>query len=268
MSIDDIIYKAGISFPDDIIITEPRDLIIRLNKEAGIAESELSETFTKIFEFAMTSDKFKEIIPPGLSEGSRDTFKILVSTRFANSISNFEPNIVRISNLSKLNRNLVSPCVKILQSIDLINVKTFMRSQIVVPTPLTTPYINVLSGNLKSEYDQLLHVADEVKKDELTSESLKFLEDLETVFHIAKLAYDEVTVNYEIMEDLHNRIRGLVVKAQEYKREELIENLDEFLDIIKHIINVREKARKLGVRQVILEDTKERLGRARVFRVK
>jgi len=268
MKTENILNKANLAFPDDIVLLEPEIIAKRLQEKAGIQEKELPETLSNLFESAITSERFAETIPPGLTEGTVNAFKILVTTRLANFIRTVEPSIMKIANLSKLSRNFVSPYVTSLESFDLISTKPHMRGQLVFPTRLTTLYIDVVSGNLEKEYGRLKTVAKEVKRGELSGESLKFLEDLETAFHMTKLAYNESTVNYEIFEDLHNRVRELVVSARQSKNEEIIKNLDEFLDILGHIISVREKAKKMGVRPVILEDTKERLGRARVFRVK
>lgn len=268
MKTEHILDKANLAFPDDIVLLEPEIIVKRLQEKVGIHESELHEALTKLFELAIISEKFAETIPPGLTEGTVVSFKILVTTRLANSISTAKPSINTIAKFSKLSRNLVSPYVKSLEGFDLISIRPHMRGQLVLPTHLTTLYINVISGNMRKEYDRLERVANEAKRGELSSENLKFLEDLETVFHMTKLAYDEATVNYEIMEDLHNRVRVLVVKAKEGKNEEVIESLDEFLDILEHIIIVREKAKEMGVRPVILEETGEKLGRTRVFRVK
>ena len=268
MEIKNILNKANLAFPDDIVLLEPEIIAKRLQEKAGIRENELPETLLELFESAITSERFAETIPPGLTEGTVDTFKILVTARLANSISPTGSNIVAIAKFSKLSRNLVSPCVKFLEGFDLISVKPHMRGQLVLPTHLTTLYIDVISGNLRKEYNRLEMVTNEVKRGELSRESLKFLGDLETVFHMTKLAYNEATVNYEIMEDLHNRVRILVVKAKEGRNEEFMRNLDEFLEVLGHIISVREKAKEMGVRPVILEETEEKLGRARVFRVK
>lgn len=268
MKIQTILNKANLVFPDDIVLLEPEIVAKRLQEKAGVHENELPETMSKLFESAITSERFVETIPPGLTEGTVDVFKILVTARLANSINIAKPSIIAIAKYSKLSRNLVSPCVKFLEGFDLISIKPHMRGQLVLPTPLTTLYIDVVSGNLRKEYDRLETVANEAKRGKLSSESLKFLDDLETVFHMTKLAYNEATVNYEIMQDLHNRVRVLVVKAKEGKNEEIIKDLDGFLDILEHIISVREKAKEMGVRPVMLEETEEKLGRARVFRVK
>jgi hypothetical protein len=268
MNMKNILHEANLAFPEDIVLLEPEIIAKRLQEKAGIQEKELPETLSNLFESAITSDKFAKTIPPGLTEGTVDAFKILVTTRLANSIITVEPSIMAIANLSKLSRNFVGPCIKFLESFDLISTKPHMRGQLVFPTSLTTLYIDVVSGNLEKERRCLETVANEAKQGELSSESRKFLEDLETAFHMTKLAYNENTVNYEIFEDLHNRARELVVTARQGKNGDVIKNLDEFLDVIGQIISVREKAKKMGVRPAILEDTQEKLGRARVFRVK
>jgi len=267
MRIENILSKAKLAFPDDIVLLEPDVIAKKLQENAGIQKGELHETMSKLFECAMTSEGLPDTIPRGLTEGTIDCFKILSAARFANSIGG-APSITVIAKVSNISRNLVSPCVKFLEGIDLVITKPHLRGQLVIPTHLTTMYIDVISGNLGKEYDRLKTVADEAKRGEVSNESLDFLEYLETVFHIAKLAYDEATVNYEIMEDLHNRVRALVVKAKEGRKEETMKDLDEFLDILKHIISVRAKAKKMGVHPVTLEETDEKLGRARVFRVK
>ena len=70
------------------------------------------------------------------------------------------------------------------------------------------------------------------------------------------------------MEDLHDKVRALVVKAKEGKNAEIMNNLNELIDLLEHMMSVTERAKKMGVRPVILEETGEKLGRARVFRVK
>ena len=267
MEIDKILEKANLVFPDDIVLLEPDIIAKKLHEKAGIQKHDLSKTMSKLFESAITSQRFADTIPPGLTEAIVDCFKVLLTARLANSISN-AASIMAIAKFTNLSRNLVSPCVKFLEIIDLVNIKSHMRGQLVIPTHRATLYIDVISGNLENEYNRLKTVANEAKQGELSSESLKFLEDLETVFHIAKLAYNEATVNYEIMEDLHDRVRALVVKAREGKDAEITKNLDELLDLLEHIVSVREKAKQIGVRPVILEKTEEKLGRARVFRVK
>jgi len=265
--IETILNKANLAFPDDIVLLRPDILAEKLQEKAGIQKHLLAKTMSKLFELAITSEKLAETIPPGLTEGTIDCFKVLSTARLANSISS-AASIVEIAKLTKLNRNFVSPCVKFLESVDLVSTKPHVRRQLVNPTHLTTLYIDVISSNLENEYNRLKIVANEAKQGKVSNESLKFLEDLETVFHITKLAYNEATVNYEIMDDLHDRIRALVVKAKEGKDSETTKNVAALLDLLEHIVSVRKRAKQMGVGPIILEETKEKLGRARVFRVK
>ena len=267
MDVEDILDKTSLSFPDDIVLLEPDVIAKKLHERAGIQKHDLAKTMSRLFGSAITSKRFEGTIPPGLADGTIDCLKVLSTARLANSISS-APSILEIAKFAKLSRNLVSPCVRFLESIDLVKTKSHMRGQLVNPTRLATLYIDVISGNLENERTHLKTLANEAKRSELSGESLKFLDDLETAFHISKLAYNEATVNYEIMEDLHDRVRTLVVKAKEGKDAEITKNLDELLDLFEHIIRVREKAKQMGIRPVILEETGEKLGRARVFRVK
>jgi len=265
--LENILDKANLAFPDDIVLLEPDVLAKRLREKARIDKHYVPETMSKLFASAIRSERLAETIPPGLTDIAVFYFKILTTARLVNSISS-APSIKTIAEFTKLSRNLVSPCVKFLESIDLVTTKLHVRHQLAIPTRLTTLYVDVISSNLENECNRLREVANEAKQVKLSNESLEFLEDLETVFHIAKLAYKQATVNYEIMDDLHNRIRALVVKAREGNGAEVKKSLDELLDLFEHITGVRERAKRMGIRPVVLEETEEKLGRARVFRVK
>lgn len=268
MKTGEIVDRANLTFPDDVVFMEPKIISERLQRKANIPKRDLSRALSNLYESAIKSTGFPYLIPPGLEAGTVDMFKILVAARWANSIQTINPSLGTIAKLSKLNRNLVGSFIRFLEIFDLVSTKSHIRSQLVFPTVLTTLCIDVISGNLRNEHDHLKRVADEVKQDKLSSESLKFLDNLETAFHMTKLAYHETTVNYEIMEDLHNRIRELVVIAKEGRNEDFVKNAEQFLEMLRHISTVREKAKSLGVRPVILEDTGEKLGRAKVFRAK
>lgn len=267
MKIQNVMNRANLAFPDDILLSEPEFIAAKL-REARIPEHKLPEVLSTIFEGAIDIKNFADIVPRGLTEGTIDSFKILTTARWANFLQDVKPTISTVAKFSKLNRNFVSTFIRGLENVDLVCTQRHERSELVIPTPLATLYINALSGNVRKEYNLLKQVADEVKRDKISSRSLKFLEHLETAFHLAKLAYNENTLNYEIMEDLHSKVRELVVKARHDKDKEIVGNLAELLDIFEHMIKVREKATKMGVRSIILEKTGEKLGRARVFRVK
>ena len=265
MKIQKLMNKANLAFPDDILLSEPEFIAAKL-REIRVTEKKLPEVLSTIFESAMETKSFADIVPRGLTPGTIDSFKILTTTRWTNFLQDAKPTISTVAKFSKLNRNFVSTFIKGLENVDLVYTQRHERSELVLPTVLTTLFIDALSGNLRKECDLLKQIADEVKIDKISSQSLKFLEDLETAFHLVKLAYNENTLNYEIMEDLHSKVRELVVKAQH--EENIVENLTELLDIFRYLIDVREKATKMGVRPLILENTGDRLGRARVFRVK
>ena len=266
MSLESVLRKANLT-PKDIVVLEPDVIAERLHQKAGIQKDRLPGMISNLFESTISSDRFEEAIPPGLAEGTVDCLKVLLTARFANKIGK-APTIAEIAKFSGLSRNFVSPCVRFLENVDLVKTKQHMRGQLVNPTRLTTRYIDVISGSLRNECNILRDVAAEAKRGELSSESLQFLDDLETAFHISKLAHNKTTVNYEIMEDLHDKVRSLVVKAKEGKNAELMNNLNELIDLLEHMISVTERAKKMGVRPAILEETGEKLGRARVFRVK
>jgi len=252
---------------DEAISSEPSIIADKLISKGGVKISELPGIILPWVSSAFKSDGFIGALA-GLEEGSIDIFKVLVTARWTDFLQPVKPTIGMIAKYSHINRNSVSTIAKLLDSLDLVESSKDVRSQLILPTPLSRIYIDVLSGNLTEEHDRLERVLTEIRQDELTEESIKYLDDIETAFHLVKLAYDETTINYEIMDELHSRIREIVVKTSSGEKEEVIDKINGFLQDIDYINKVREKAKKLGLPTVVLEDTKERLGRARIFRVR
>jgi hypothetical protein len=252
---------------DEAISLEPSIIANKLISKGGVKTSELPGIILPWVSSAFKSDSLKRALA-GLEEGSINIFKVLVISRWIEYLQHVKPTISTIAKYSHINRNSVSTIVKLLDSLDLVESSKDVRSQLILPTHLSRIYIDVLSGNLTEEHDKLERVLTEIRQNELTEDSIKYLEGLETAFHLVKLAYDETTFNYEIMDELHNRVREIVVKTSSNEKEEVIDIINSFLQDIDYINKVREKAKKLGLPTVILEDTKERLGRARIFRVR
>lgn len=268
MKIEEIVKSAGLVFPDDIVLQEPKIVSAKLRRKSRMSDDKLAKTLLALSKQVIASDYFREIMPSGLEEPTVKMMKILVTTRWANYIETVKPSLTTISDLSNISRNVVSPCVRFLDVLDLINVRSHMRSQLISPTRLTTLFINAISGDLRNEHKQLREIVDAIRKGRFSRENMDFLENLETAFHIAKRAYNEDTMNYEIVKDLHSKVRELVVKAEEGKNKEFIRSSVEFMEMLEHITKTREKAMKLGLKPSILEDTGEKLGRAKVFRIK
>ena len=251
---------------NEAISSEPNIIADKLISE-DIKMGDLHEVILPWVSSEFESDEFERALA-GLEEGSKDMFKVLVTARWADFLQPVKPTIGMIAKYSRINRNSVSTIAKLLDSLDLVESSKDVRSQLILPTPLSRIYIDVLSGNLTKEHNRIERVLTEIRQDELTEDSIEYLEDLETAFHLVKLAYDENTINYEIMDELHSRVREIVVKTSSGENEEVIEKINEFLQDIDYINKVREKAKKLGLPKVVLDDTKERLGRARIFRVR
>jgi len=252
---------------DEAISSEPSIVADKLISKGDVNTSELPGIILPWVSSAFKSDGFKRALA-GLEEGSINIFKVLVIARWIEYLQHVKPTISTIAKYSHINRNSVSTIVKLLDSLDLVESSKDVRSQLILPTHLSRIYIDVLSGNLTDEHDRLERVLTEIRQEELTKDSLKYLEDIETAFHLVKLAYDENTINFEIMDELHSRVREIVVKTSSSEKGDVIDVVNRFLQDIDHINKVREKAKKLGIPIVILEDTKERLGRARIFRVR
>ncbi len=252
---------------DEAISSEPSIIADKLISKGDVKTSELPGIILPWVSSAFKSDGLKRAFA-ALEEGSINIFKVLVIARWIEYLQHVKPTISTIAKYSHINRNSVSTIVKLLDSLDLVESSKDVRSQLILPTHLSRIYIDVLSGNLTEEHDRLERVLTEIRQDELSKDSIKYLEDIETAFHLVKLAYDENTINFEIMDELHSRVREIVVKTSSSEKEEVIDVINRFLQDIDYINKVREKAKKLGLPTVILEDTKERLGRARIFRVR
>lgn len=251
---------------DETISSEPSIVADKLISK-DVPASELPGIILPWVSSELKSDGFVRGLA-GLEEGSIDIFKVLVTARWTDFLQAVKPTIGTIAKYSHINRNSVSTIAKLLDSLDLVESSNDVRSQLILPTPLSRIYIDVLSGNLTEEHDKLERVLTEIRQDELTEDSIKYLDEIETAFHLVKLAYDETTINHEIMDELHSRVREIVVKTSSGEKEEVIDKIDEFLQDIEYINIVREKAKKLGLTTVVLNDTKERLGRARIFRAR
>jgi len=252
---------------DEAISSEPSIVADKLISKGDVNTSELPGIILPWVSSAFKSDGFKRALA-GLEEGSINIFKVLVTARWTDFLQPVKPTIGTIAKYSHINRNSVSTIAKLLDSLDLVESSKDVRSQLIVPTPLSRIFIDVLSGNLTEEHERLQRVLTEIRQDELSEDSRKYLDDMETAFHLVKLAYDETTINFEIMDELHSRVREIVVKTSSGEKEEVIDKINGFLQDIDYINKVREKAKKLGLPTIILEDTKERLGRARIFRVR
>ena len=248
------------------ISSEPSITANRLVNGKHINEGELPEIILPWISSTFKSDDFARSLT-GLEEGTIDILKVLITAQWTDFLQPVKPTIGMIAKYSDINRNSVSTMAKLLDSLDLVESSKDVRSQLILPTPLSRIYIDVLSGNLNEEYDRLERVLAEIRQNELTEDSMKYLDDLETAFHLGKLAYDETTINHEIMDELHSRVREIVVETSSGE-EGVIDKISGFLQDIDHINSVREKAKRMDLPTVVLEDTKERMGRARVFRVR
>jgi phosphate uptake regulator len=134
------------------------------------------------------------------------------------------------------------------------------------PAHLTDLNTNILSGNLKKELVAMKKVVDEVKKGHLSPKNVDFLERLENAFRLAKSVFGIDTMNFEITKELHERSMKLLVEAKENKFDN--EDFEEFLQLIARMNEINDKVRKMKLQPIILEKTKEKIGRARVFRLK
>lgn len=252
---------------DEAISSDPSFIADKLISEGGVNTSDLPGVILPWVSSSFESDGFERALA-GLKVGSIDILKVLVTARWADFLQSIKPTIGTIAKYSHINRNSVSTMAKLLDSLDLVESSREVRSQLILPTPVSRIFVDLLAGDLTEEHGRLGRVLAEIGRGGLTEESVKYLDDMETAFHLGRLAHDENTINHEIMVELHSRVREIVVETASGEREEVTEKIDGFLQDIAHINEVREKAKKLGLPTVVLEDTEERLGRARVFRVR
>lgn len=266
MQMEKIRDRIKLECANDVLLLRPDIVVKALQKRSGINKNEVTEALCMFFKDSLESGGFAKTIPHGLREDTSAALKVLVIARLAHSTETLTPSIRTIARFARLSRNWVSPCVGFLEASGLVETKTNRREQLVLPTMLTDLYIDVISGNMTEESKNMTRIVDELKHGEIGSESIDFLERLEDSFHLGKSAYDVNTINYEIMKDLHDKSMNLLVEARSGKVN--LKDFEEFLDIMVHMNKVREKARKIGVQPVILEKTEDKLGRARVFRVK
>lgn len=249
----------------DIVLLKP-DVMARKLREVGVNKKEVPTIQCQLAREALSSDAFLMRVSSGLKESALDILKILITARLANSCENLKPTIVGISDFSNISRNKVSPMVSFLELCNLVGTKSQRREQLVFPTTIADIYIDIISGNLKEEYSCLKKAIQGMKRCESTIESFAFLENLEAAFRLSESAYDTNTMNHQIMEELHAKSMKLLVESNEGKMN--IDDLEAFSNTILQIIRVKEKAKEMGLKPVILEKTDEELGRAKVYRVK
>lgn len=248
----------------DILLLRP-EIVAKKLEEGGVDKKEVSSIQCDLAKEALSSNSWVSFFP-GLRESASDIIKVLISARLANYCEQLKPTIICISDFSKISRNRVSPMVEVLKLSDLVYTRPERREQLVFPTAVADIYIDIISGNLQEEHCNLRKTKDQIKEGKLTKDNFKFLEDLEAAFGLSKSAYETNTMNREVLEELHEKSMKLLVSAKEGKAN--IEDFEAFLETISQIIQVKEKAKEMGLKPAILEETNETLGRARVFRVK
>lgn len=150
---------------------------------------------------------------------------------------------------------------------DLVNTKPERREQLVFPTTTADIYIDIISGNLEDEINNLKKTMDLLKKKgALLKDNFEFLANLEAAFGLAKTAFETNTMNQQIMEELHEKSMKLLVDAKEGKVN--TRDLTDFTKTLSNMKDAQKKAKKFGLQPVILEKTGEKWGRASVYRVK
>jgi hypothetical protein len=259
-----ILSKAQLEYAD-IVLLRPQIIARRLH-EAGIEEPEVSEIQCGIAKEVLASDSFQNYLASGIKESALDYLRVLIATRLANSCAELKPTIFGISDFSNINRNKVSPMIDSLQFWDLVSTKNSKRELLVSVTEKTDLSIDVISGNLIDVYINLRKIVAKIGRTKLTLSDLLFIKNLETAFRFSASAYNENTLNREIMEELHEKSMKLFIAAKEDRIDK--DDLLAFSKTIQEIIKIKEDARKMGLKPVILEKTSEELGRARVFRIK
>jgi hypothetical protein len=248
----------------DILLLKPAT-VVEILKEEGVDSDEVPALQCQLAKKALASDAIVDVFV-GLKEPASDFLKVLITVRLASSCGQLKPTIGGIADLSKISRNKVSPLVNFLEYCDLVNVKSLRREQQVFPTAAADMYIDIITGNLKEECSNLRKIINDIKSEKIASDSLTFLENLETAFRLSKSAYDPNTINYEILKDLHDTAMKILVEAKDGKIR--IDDFEEFSETLMEISKIKEKAKKEGLKPVILERTDEEFGGARVFRVK
>jgi hypothetical protein len=249
----------------DIVLLKP-EVVAKKLERGGINKEDVPALQCHLAKEALSSDVFSNYFSPGLKESMSELVKVLLTVRLANYFNELKPTIFCISDFSKISRNKVSPMIYFLELWNLVDTKTHRREQLVFPTATADLYIDVISGNLRDEYRNLDKMAELSKKNKLTRDDLAFLENLESAFRLGKSAYNPNTINYEIMDELHEKSMKLLVEAKESTIN--IDDFTAFLNTIQQIMKIKDKAKKMSLKPVELEKTNEKLGRARVFRVK
>jgi len=175
-------------------------------------------------------------------------------------------NISYIVALTDLNRNLVGIYAKALEPIGLVNLSGLKRSEIISSTELGDLYSDILLGKmdviqkkLENSIQQLLHSG-------LIGNNFEVLKKFETAFDIAKEAYPKNSLNYEIIDDFHDLFVLLSAAFRKGQYRDAEEVSKKIYDALEVSARTRREAEIAGLKPLIMEDTKERIGRGRVFR--
>jgi hypothetical protein len=262
--LESIIQKSGLLIPDDFIVPD-LDYIRRRVENVPGRESidDKVRTFAK---FVYKDKGISGTVPPGFNEDLSFSVIITSAASLAGGIPGMEPSISCVSDLIGKDRNFVAAFAKGLANGHLVDLREQKRGELIEPTLSGLAYTDLVIMNGAWTARALQEVSEELRC-KARNEALEKLEDLEIAFHMAEKAYDRSTMNFKIMEELHQYATEALVNARKGKIDIALDKIAALVENLHVMSESKKKARKLGMRSAILEETGE-LGKARVFEVK
>jgi len=260
-----LIQKSGLSATDFLL----SDCSYVVNRIAGnVTSRNANKEIYSCVKFVLSNLDFERSISLDLKPELTSSFLVYAAANFAKFLPDMEPNLLTVSDLTGINRNLLAGFCKGLANVHLLDLRQNAQQELVIPTIRAHLYADVALMNGKTAATTLKSVAKSIRNDGVNEENLGILEDVEAAFHDAELAYGRNTINHQIIQELHERIMEIRVYAKKMKTKEITTQIDSLVEILNRMADSRAKATRLGLGPAILEDEGERLGSARVFRVK
>jgi hypothetical protein len=260
-----LIQKSGLSAAD-FLLCDSSYVIARIAE--NVTSHDANKEIYSCVKFVLSNPNFESVIPLDLKPELMNSFLVYAAANFAELLPDVEPNILTVSDLTGMNRNLLAGFCEGLANVHLIDLRRHAREALVIPTTRAHLYADLALMNGKMAAITLKAIAKSIRSDGVNAENLRRLEDVEAAFHDAELAYGPSTINHQIIQELRERVMEIQVYAKKTKAKEIAAQIDSLVEILNRMASSRAKATRLGLSPTILEDEGERLGSARVFRVK
>jgi hypothetical protein len=196
------------------------------------------------------------------------TVLILNAARLADALTNVEPSISSLKELTGIDRNLIAVCSKVLEDLGLVRIKHVRREERIFPTELALLYLDTVLLNGRQSFNKMKEVAQELTDKNNKEYVIRSLQLFESAFDMAERKYPSNSLNYQILDKIHKLIMDVLVDIRHDKSEsEILPKIKEITQSLEYMSKARERAKELSLSPVLVRQTGEEIGGHRVYQV-